>query len=257
MRRIALCVLLTSGIASASLPASAITFGHVDGTRHPSVGSLLGKTKRGSFFQECSGSLVAPTVFLTAAHCVQGENRNRFWVTFDPVLGPGITAIHGVAYHDHRAYTSGESKPHDIAVIVLDGSVDLTPVQLPSLGLLDRLKTSHRLHGALATAVGYGAVRKTMQGGFQSLLGNRRRRYVEQHIRNVEKQWLVLSMNPRTGSGGTCYGDSGGPHFLGGLGSDLEVALTVTGDAPCKATDKTFRLDTHAAQSFLARFIDI
>jgi secreted trypsin-like serine protease len=256
MRRFVLCVVLSGGIVSASVPASAITFGRVDGTRHPSVGSLLGKTKRGRFFQACSGSLVAPTVFLTAAHCVQGEDPERFWVTFDPVLGPGMTIIHGVGHYDHRAYTSGESRPHDIAVIVLDRAVHLPPVQLPPLGLLDRLKASHRLHGALVTAVGYGAVRTTMQGGFQSLLHNRARRYAEQHIRNVEKQWLVLSMNPRTGSGGTCYGDSGGPHFLGGLGSDLEVALTVTGDAPCKATDKTFRLDTRAAQSFLSRFID-
>ena len=39
--------------------------------------------------------------------------------------------------------------------------------------------------------------------------------YALQSALNLEKAWLLLSMNPSTGSGGTCYGDSGGPHFLG------------------------------------------
>jgi secreted trypsin-like serine protease len=257
MRRVLLCLAVATCVGAAAPPANAITFGHVDGDRHPSVGSLLERTKRGRYFQQCSGSLVAPSVFLTAAHCVQGEDPERFWVTFDPVLGRHMTVTHGVAHYDRRAYTEGEANPHDIAVIVLDRAVDLPLVHVAPLGLLDRLKAAHRLHGALVTAVGYGAVRETMQGGYQSLLANRKRRYALQHIRNVEKQWLVLSMNPRTGDEGTCYGDSGGPHFLSGLRSDLEVSLTVTGDGPCKSTDKTFRLDTRVAHRFLGRFIDI
>jgi secreted trypsin-like serine protease len=64
-------------------------------------------------------------------------------------------------------------------------------------------------------------------------------------------------MNPATGSGGTCYGDSGGPHFLGGPRSNLIVSITVTGDAVCKATDKTYRLDTAAARAFLDDFVAV
>ena len=63
--------------------------------------------------------------------------------------------------------------------------------------------------------------------------------------------------HPATGSGGTCYGDSGGPHFLGGVDSTLEVALTVTGDATCKSTDIDFRLDTQAARSFLKDYVTL
>ena len=59
-------------------------------------------------------------------------------------------------------------------------------------------------------------------------------------------------MNLATGNGGTCYGDSGGPHFLG----DVVVAVTVTGDAPCKATDKSYRVDTSEAHEFLAPYLD-
>jgi hypothetical protein len=58
---------------------------------------------------------------------------------------------------------------------------------------------------------------------------------------------------PSTGSGGTCYGDSGGPHFLGGVESNLIVSITVTGDAMCRATDKTYRLDTPSGQGLPRR----
>jgi hypothetical protein len=58
--------------------------------------------------------------------------------------------------------------------------------------------------------------------------------------------------------GGTCYGDSGGPHFLGAgeTETNVVVSLTVTGDAVCKATDKTYRVDTQAARDFLAGFLN-
>jgi hypothetical protein len=69
--------------------------------------------------------------------------------------------------------------------------------------------------------------------------------------------WFTLSMNEATGNGGTCFGDSGGPHFLGGETSNLVVSLTVSGDAVCKATDKTYRVDTEPAREFLSQFVDL
>jgi secreted trypsin-like serine protease len=238
-------------------PATAITYGQFDGNLHPNVGSLLVQSRHGRFFQDCTVSLIAPDVVLTAAHCVQGVNPEAFWVTFDPVLSSDMAVIHGTAHYDHRAYTQGTSNPHDIAVVVLDRSVDLPTVDLPPIGLLNRLHEAHELHGHEVTAVGYGTRRISQQDGPQGILNNHKRRYVVQHVLSLQKQWLLLSMNPATGDGGTCYGDSGGPHFLGGPDSNLEVALTVFGDAVCKATDKDFRLDTHAAQNFIARFVDL
>jgi secreted trypsin-like serine protease len=246
-----------AAIGIAVQPAAAITYGQVDGTRHPNVGSLLVRNGHGKYLQTCTVSLIASDVVLTAAHCVQGADPESFWVTFDPQLSPDITVIHGTAHYDHRAYTQGTANPHDIAVVVLDRSVDLPTVDLPPIGLLDRLRAAHELHGHAATAVGYGARRVTQQGGFTGILNNQKRRYVVQHVLSLQDQWLLLSMNPATGNGGTCYGDSGGPHFLGGVQSNLEVALTVFGDAVCKATDKDFRLDTPAAQNFIGRFVDL
>ena len=62
-------------------------------------------------------------------------------------------------------------------------------------------------------------------------------------------------MNSSTDNGGTCYGDSGGPHFLGD--SDMVVSLTVTGDTWYRATDVTYRLDTDSARSYLEQFVEL
>ncbi len=55
----------------------------------------------------------------------------------------------------------------------------------------------------------------------------------------------------------SCYGDSGGPVFLGGPSSNQLVALTSTGDAACTATSVNYRLDTQEALDFLAPFVTL
>jgi hypothetical protein len=67
--------------------------------------------------------------------------------------------------------------------------------------------------------------------------------------------WLRLSQNNATGDGGTCYGDSGGPNFLGSSG--MIAGITITGDSMCFATNVDYRLDTPSARSFLAQFVTL
>jgi len=62
----------------------------------------------------------------------------------------------------------------------------------------------------------------------------------------------VISENPATGNGGTCYGDSG-PNFLGS--TDVIAATTITGDSVCRSTNVDYRLDTVSARQFLAGFV--
>ena len=124
---------------------------------------------------------------------------------------------------------------------------------MPTLGLLDTY-SQQQLRQLGFTAVGYGIVRETKKGGPHGFIDETTRMVAQQTLLSLQKTWLTLNMNPSTGSGGTCYGDSGGPHFLGGMTSNLIVSLTVTGDTVCRATDKTYRLDTRSAQEFLSRF---
>ena len=265
-RGLAMLLLLVMTLALTVGAAQAITFGQPDGGLHPNVGTLLADVDPDSPGPDsfCSGTLIAPTVFLTAAHCtasLEAEGITEVWVTFASDYDEDATApaglIAGTPVSHPEFGTGGASDTHDIAVVLLEHApAGITPAQLPTAGLLDQLKASHELRAQTFTAVGYGTVRQDKTGGPHGFLDSEGvRMYALQSALNLEKAWLLLSMNPSTGSGGTCYGDSGGPHFLGGVESNLIVSITITGDAMCRATDKTYRLDTEAARDFLAEFV--
>jgi hypothetical protein len=250
-------------------PAGAITFGQPDGNRHPNVGALLAELDADSPGPEllCSGTLIAADVFLTAGHCtafLEAEGISDVWVTFAPQhdedapAPPGIIPGSYVTNPDFGfSGPGGASDPHDLAVVLLDSSPGLVPAQLPTEGLLDQLKASHALKGATFTPVGYGAVREDKAGGPHALFADGVRRFTSQSFKSLQGAWIGLSQQPSTGDGGTCFGDSGGPHFLGGTTSNLLVATTVTGDAQCRAFDKSYRVDTPSARAFLGQFVDL
>ena len=83
------------------------------------------------------------------------------------------------------------------------------------------------------------------------------RRYASEGFQSLTPSLLALSQNPSTGDGGTCRGDSGGPHFLGGVTSNLVVATTLDTDTWCRANGTAYRLDTATARSFLAQFVKL
>jgi secreted trypsin-like serine protease len=267
VRRSLLIVLLA--VAALLLPATtanAITFGQPDENRHPNVGALLADWDEESPGLDiyCSGTLIAPTVFLTASHCTQGLAVGHniaphdVWVTFAPTYDEDSTSTAGLfrgTYHTNPLYASGgQNNTYDIATVVLDTAPGRTPASLPTVGLLSGLKADGSIYAQTFTAVGYGTVREDKTGGPHAFFFDGIRRYALQSFLSLQQAWLTLNMNPSTGSGGTCYGDSGGPHFLGGVSSNLIVSVTVTGDAMCRATDKTYRIDTPWARDFLEQF---
>jgi len=267
MRRSLLIVLLA--VAALLLPATtanAITFGQPDENRHPNVGALLADWDEESPGLDiyCSGTLIAPRVFLTASHCTQGLAVGHniaphdVWVTFAPTYDEDSTSTAGLfrgTYHSNPLYASGgANNTYDIATVVLDTAPGRTPATLPTVGLLSDLKADGSIYDQTFTAVGYGTVREDKTGGPHAFFFDGIRRYALQSFLSLQPAWLTLNMNPSTGSGGTCYGDSGGPHFLGGVSSNLIVSVTVTGDAMCRATDKTYRIDTPWARDFLEQF---
>jgi hypothetical protein len=245
----------------AATPVLAITFGELDGERHPNVGALLvaWPYPDGPIDIVCSGTLISPTVFLTAAHCVNwmpeaGIDQHDVFVTFDSVYEIGVSTIYRGRYYINPDFGHDEADPHDIAVVVLDEPITgITPAALPPAGLLDELKTAGILKNQAFVAVGYGTVRNDKTGGFKPFYWEGARRFATGTFDALTKSWLKISMNPATGDGGTCYGDSGGPHFLG----NMVVSLTVTGDMPCRAMDSTYRTDTESARAYLAQFVTL
>jgi hypothetical protein len=260
MRRTLVLLVAAAAALAAVGSAVAITFGQLDGNRHPNVGALVFEDEDGERGILCSGTLIEPDVFLTASHCTAflesiGVEPDDVWVTFDPTFDEASPLLPGT-YHTHPDFgfsgPGGFSDPHDIAVVVLDApAAGITPARLPTLNQLDGMS----LKSQRFVAVGYGTVRNDKTKGPASLFFDGQRRFAEQSFNALNKQWLRLSMNPSTGSGGTCFGDSGGPHFIGT--SDVVASLTITGDRFCRATDVTYRTDTASARAFLDDFVSL
>jgi secreted trypsin-like serine protease len=259
-RRILAVLALAVGLAYAA-PGEAIVNGQLDGNRHPEVGALIAEFREPGVKEVlCSGTLIAPDVFLTAGHCtsfLESLGISEVWVTFDSQFTSSSALIHGSFVTNPLFGFSGQggaSDPHDQAVVLLDEEASgITPARLPTENMLNSLD----LESETFTAVGYGTVRTGKTKGPNAFFFDSTRRYATQSFLSILPAWLNLSENPSTGSGGTCFGDSGGPHFLGGVESNLEVSLTVTGDAVCRATDKTYRLDTPAARQFLGQYVTL
>lgn len=268
--RLSVLAVITTLIVVVAVPGQAITYGQPDGNGHPNVGSIVVDVPNLGLFQWCSGTLIAADVFLTASHCTQALDGlvaafpgTEVLVTFDPTISESATFFTG-AHHTNPEYNGfqgkgGLSDPGDVAVIVLDASPGIEPARLPAAGMLDGLKADHVLKDTRFTAVGYGTIRVEKTEGFAGILDNVDRNRSEQGYLSLTRAWLTLPMNQSTGNGGTCYGDSGGPHFihLDGSETDIVASITVTGDAPCVATDKTYRMDTESARSFLGAFVTL
>ena len=232
-----------------AIPAGAITNGTADGTAHPNVGGLVSATQYsdGTWIY-CSGTLIAPRVFLTAAHC--GDDGESVTVTFDTAYVAG-DVVYGGTFESDPLYSQSQSDPHDIAVVVLDRDVKgITPATLPAANSLSGLSSDQPF-----TSVGYGAYEVAGGPGGKKYLYDDVRMLAVGTLNAINPAWLRISMNASLGNGGTCYGDSGGPNFLGS--TVVLAATTITGDAVCRSTNVVYRLDTVSARSFLGQFVTL
>lgn len=251
-RLVALSVLLVS---LAAAPATlAITNGWPDGSGHPEVGGLLNtEAYSDGTWIACSGTLISPTVFLTAAHCNLGVSR--VGVTFESSYDAKTGKVYWGTYHADPRYTQSQNDPYDIAVVVFDKAITgIAPARLPGANSLSSLDTTSQF-----TPVGYGGQAVT-NGPGGKIISYQDVRYVTTGTLNsITPSWLRISMNPSTGNGGTCYGDSGGPNFLGAGATETNIVAgtTITGDAWCRSTNVDYRIDTDSARSFLASYVSL
>src|SRR5688500_12580182 len=150
MRRIVFLSVLV-GVLVVAGGAGAITNGTVDGNRHPNVGGLVSPAQYSDgTWLYCSGTLVSPTIFLTAAHCDDDGAKVR--VTFSSAYTNGDKVYTGT-FHADPLYNQAQSDPHDIAVVVFKTAVKgITPARLPAAGSLSKLPGDQKF-----TSVGYGA----------------------------------------------------------------------------------------------------
>jgi hypothetical protein len=288
-------------------PTLAITTGQPDGNEHPYVGELLFYVPDaidsrfddpGGWFS-CSGTLLSPTVIVTAGHCTfgvgldgasttnggaattaaqGGTGGNDIWIDFSEAahfdgfppssdygrdengqryldraawLNASSSWHRGTA-HPHPQYDDNAFFLHDAGIVVLDEPVAMAKYgRAAGLNYLERYRSMPR-NTQRFEVVGYGLekvlpilneggdTRRQAQPKLDSLNGNPRNTYI------------ILSNNKATG--GTCFGDSGGPTF-DNTSSNVVVAVTSFGISPnCTGIGGAYRLDQPDDQAFLATY---
>jgi hypothetical protein len=238
--------------------AHAITFGQADGSKHPEVGALVDYDSKGTAYAFCTGTLISPTVMLTAAHCNPGVEQVK--VTFESQVQNAALMYMG-HYIANPDYRKSQDDPHDIAVIVFDQAIPgIVPAKLPTLGLFDTLKNNGLMDGTHYTAVGYGGQERNFDGNGKPVIAYEdRREWAVSAFGAMTQAWLRLSQNNAIGNGGTCYGDSGGPNFIGSADGETAVlaGTTITGDMQCVQSNVIYRLDTESARGFMKDFVTL
>jgi hypothetical protein len=245
-----------------SLRNEAIKYGTLDGDAHPAVVLLLMEVDGHPAFR-CSASLLSPTVVLTAGHCAgePGEfSGMRVFTESDvdngnnnyPFAGPN--SVEAVEWHSHPQFTEAAFFRHDVGIVILqEPGVQLDPSKYVTIPGLDELDALHPRASTRFTAVGYGVQRINPA----HVEADRVRMFANPHLIQINAGIvgdfsLLLSNN--ASSGGTCFGDSGGPNFLG---SSLEVAgvTSFALNGTCGGTGGVFRLDRADVRDFINSFL--
>lgn len=258
------------------VPAGAITNGTPDGNGHPFVGLMIAKDADGNPLWRCSGALVSSTAYLTAGHCTDGAAEVEIW--FDsgypaPIpVAPGYPAAgtnrcQGITGypctgdatgtpHTHPQYNPAAFYLYDLGLVTLDSPVTGAPVAagfgaLPSGGELSALPKHARM-----TAVGYGLQRSFPLAASWKDEALRTRMVATPKIREIDSKAtgdfaFITSHDAR--NGGTCFGDSGGPNFIGDSNVIGGVTSFGTTDT-CKGHNGVYRVDQPDDLDWLSGF---
>jgi V8-like Glu-specific endopeptidase len=241
--------------------ASFITHGTLDGAGHPAV-VLIIMDVAGSPAFRCSGTMLSARVVLTAGHCTgePGEfSALRVFTESDvengnnnyPFAGPN--AIEAKSWRSHPQFTEAAFFLHDVGIIELKGSVSLPASaygRLPAVNQLDALKSANNV---TFTSVGYGVQRiNTVKLESELIRMRAEPRLVQINTGFTGGFSLLLSNNASTG--GTCFGDSGGPNFLGS--SNVVAGVTSFAlNGSCGGTGGVFRLDRKDVLDFVGGYV--
>ena len=245
-----------------ALPAGAITDGELDGDGHPYVGLVTLQDATGIYRWRCSGTLLSPTLFLTAGHCAEAPavHAEIFFdagpIDWDPdfsletrdctdpdVEGYPCHGDVGGTPYTHPQYDPNAFYLYDLGVVVLDDPYPMASYgALPALDQLDALRPRR---STTFTSVGYGLQKAFPDATAWKEEANRVRMVAHPRLIQINTGFtgdysLMLSNNANTG--GTCFGDSGGPNFVGV--SNVVGGVTSFGMNPtCGGTGGVYRVD--------------
>lgn len=253
MKRIILSVLLMLALTFSVVgSAAAVTDGELDGNGHPYVGLMVAQDADGNPLWRCTGTLLSSRLFLTAGHCTEAPAAHvEIW--FDADVESGIPA-NGYPYdgqasgtpYTHPSYNPNAFYLYDLGVVVLDKPMKLKKYgALPRQDVLDKLESKRGQQEVTFTAVGYGLQESFPDAAAWKMHNQKIRMVAYPHLLQINTGFtgdgsLLLSNNANTG--GTCFGDSGGPNFIGD--SNVVGGVTSFGvNGNCAGTGGVYRVD--------------
>jgi V8-like Glu-specific endopeptidase len=206
----------------------------------PAVGYMSAQS--GNTGWGCSGAMISPTVFATAAHCVDDRTASTvFKVTFVHDQSKATASEwHAVkeAHHDSRFLQTGYiNDGHDCAVLILKDPVNVAPIPL------NREAVDGSWHGQSIRLVGYG------NNNGRAGTGSGIKREVTVPIANHRDGVVEINTAGRT----TCQGDSGGPGLVKRNGVEVLASITSYGAQYCPGEAGLSRADLCA--DFFDRFL--
>jgi len=250
----------------------AITDGELDGEDHPHVVLLLMEVG-GEPMYRCSGTLLSPTVLLTAGHCASNYpdepySGMRVFTESDVDNGDnsypyaGENSVEAVAWAAHPLFeTEDPFYMHDVGIVILEepGVVGLDVYgALPELDQFDDLPMpSGKADKTWFTSVGYGQQRIFTDETQWDMQSERIRMVAHPFLKQINVPGITgdysLWLSNNHSTGGTCYGDSGGPNFL----SDTNIVAGVTSfgmNATCSGSGGVFRTDRANVLEFIYEY---
>ncbi len=253
-------------------PAAAITNGSSDNGNHPWVGLYTAHAADGDYMWRCTATLISPWVMVTAGHCTDGADNAVVFFDQGPIIPDpsftlttrscdgigGYPCAGGVTGIPHTSPNFDENAFYlnDVGVIVLDSPVYTDHYgQMPSVGQLSLMKPGPR---SWFTTLGYGLQKAFPDAASWKTVSVRERLVAYPQLNAIDgpntgdfSMWVSANAN----TGGTCFGDSGGPSFIGS--SDVLAGVTSYGyTATCKGPDGIYRLDNADDLAWIATFLD-